>query len=59
MVLSMIVPLADYLTGVRTTFVGVITRHPSCHLVGFFSGLSVARELFLLLSPRLLSGVLS
>ena len=48
MVLSMIVPLADYLTGVRTTFVGVITRHPSCHLVGFFSGLSVRRGVVLI-----------
>ena len=50
-VLSMLVPLADYLTGVRTTLLGVVTRHPYRHVAGFFVGLSVALGLFLLLAP--------
>jgi hypothetical protein len=52
-VLSMLVPLADYLTGVRTTFLGLVTRHPYRHLAGFFAGLSFGLGLFLLLAPRL------
>jgi hypothetical protein len=47
--LSMLVPMADHLTGVRTTFLGVVTRHPYRHVAGFFVGLSVTLGLFLLL----------
>jgi hypothetical protein len=54
-VLSMLVPLADYLSGVRTTLLGVVARHPFRHLAGFFAGVSVGLGLFLLLSPRLVS----
>jgi hypothetical protein len=56
-VLSMLVPLADYLSGVRTTLLGLVTRHPFRHLAGFFAGLSVGLGLFLLLSPRLASAL--
>ena len=52
-VLSMLVPLADYLSEMRTTFVGVVTGHPFRHLAGFFAGFAVALGLFLLLAPRL------
>ena len=34
--LSMLVPLADYLSGVRTTLTGVLTGHPFRHVAGFF-----------------------
>jgi hypothetical protein len=56
-VLSMLVPLADYLSGVRTTLVGVVTRHPFRHLAAFCTGLSVGLGLFLLVSPRLLGSL--
>ncbi len=52
-ILSMLIPLADYLSGIRTTLTGVIARHPYRHLAGFFTGLSFGLGLFLLLSPRL------
>jgi nitrate reductase gamma subunit len=51
--LSMLVPLADFLTGVRTTLLGVVTRHPYRHLAGYFCGLAVGLALLLLISPRL------
>ena len=53
-VLSMLVPLADYLLGIRTTVTGVLMGHPFRHFAGFFTGLAVGLGLFLLLSPRLL-----
>lgn len=53
-VLCMIVPLAEYLSGVRTTFTGMITRHPFRHMAGFFAGVSVGLGLFILLAPRFL-----
>jgi len=52
-VLSMLVPLADYLTGVRTTLLGVVAGHPFRHLAGFFTGLAVGLGFLLLLSARL------
>ncbi len=52
---SMLVPLADYLTGIRTTLLGVVTRHPYRHLAGFFCGVAVGLTFLLLLSPRLTS----
>lgn len=52
---SMLVPLADYLTGIRTTLLGVVTRHPYRHLAGFFCGVAVGLAFFLLLSPKLTS----
>ena len=52
-VLSILAPLADYLTGVRTTLLGVVTRHPYRHWTGFFTGLAVGLGFLLLLSPRL------
>lgn len=51
--LSMLAPLADYLTGIRTTLLGVVTRHPYRHLAGFLCGLAVGLAFLLLLSPRL------
>jgi len=51
---SMLAPMADYLSGVRTTLTGVITRHPYRHFAGFFTGLAVGLGFLLLLSPRLL-----
>jgi hypothetical protein len=56
-VLSMMVPLFDYLTGVRTTLMGVITHHPYRHWAGFFAGLAVGIGLLLLLAPRLPLGL--
>ena len=53
-VLSMLVPMADYLSGVRTNLLGVVTRHLYRHVAGFFVGLSVALGLFLLLMPTAL-----
>src|SRR5208283_2118417 len=35
--LSMLVPLADYLSGMRTTLTGVLTGHPFRHVAGFSS----------------------
>jgi len=55
--LSMLAPLFDYLTGVRTTLMGVITRHPYRHWAGFFAGLAVGVGFLLLLAPRLPSGL--
>lgn len=52
-VLSMLAPLADYLSGMRTTIVGFATGHPYRHLAGFFTGLAVALGFLLLLTPRL------
>lgn len=52
-VLSMLVPLYDYLTGVKTTVVGVVTRHPFRHWAGFFAGLSVGLGILLLLAARI------
>jgi membrane protein YqaA with SNARE-associated domain len=52
-VLSMLIPLTDYLTGVRTTLVGYVTGHPFRHLAGFFMGVSVGLGFFLLISPKL------
>jgi len=52
---SMLVPFADYLTGIRTTFMGIITRHPYRHVAGFFAGLAVGLGFFLLLAPKLLA----
>lgn len=53
-VLSMLVPLADYLSGARTTLTGFLTGHPFRHLAGFFAGLGVGLGLLLLFAPRLL-----
>jgi hypothetical protein len=53
-VLSMLAPLWDYATGVRTTMMGVITRHPYRHWAGFFTGLAVGMGLVLLLAPKFL-----
>ena len=50
---SMLFPMADYLSGVRTTLTGVVTRHPYRHLAGFFTGLAVGLALLLLVSQRL------
>jgi hypothetical protein len=52
-VLCMWVPLADYLSGMRTTVTGVVTGYPFRHLAGFFTGLAVGLGLLLLLAPRL------
>ena len=52
-VLSMLVPLADYLSGMRTTVTGVVTGHPFRHLAGFFAGLAVGLGLLLLLAQTL------
>ena len=52
-VLSMLVPLADYLSGMRTTVTGVVTGHPFRHLAGFFTGLAVGLGLLLLLAQKL------
>ena len=51
--LSMLVPLADYLSGVRTTLTGVLTGHPFRHVAGFFTGLAVGLAFLLLLASRL------
>lgn len=51
-VLSMVPPLADYLTGVRTTVLGVVTGHPYRHWAGFFAGLAVGLGFLLLLSSK-------
>jgi hypothetical protein len=56
-VLSMVPPLYDYLTGVRTTMLGMVTRHPYRHVAGFFAGLSVGLGFFLLLSPKVVSAL--
>ena len=53
-VLSMLVPLVDYLSGSRTTFGGVLTGHPFRHLAGFFSGVAVGLAVLLLIAPSLL-----
>jgi hypothetical protein len=53
-VLSMLLPLTDYLTSVRTTMMGFVTGHPFRHLAGFFAGLAVGLGLILLLAPKLL-----
>ena len=50
---SMLVPMADYLSGVRTTLTGVATSHPYRHFAGFFTGWAVGLALLLLLSARL------
>lgn len=50
---SMLVPLADYVSGVRTTLLGVVTRHPFRHLAGYFCGLAFGLTLLLLISPKL------
>ncbi len=51
--LSMLVPLADYFSGVRTTLLGVVTRHPYRHLAGYFCGLAVGLTFLLIMSSRL------
>jgi hypothetical protein len=51
--LSMLVPLADYLSGMRTTMTGVLTGHPFLHVAGFFTGLAVGLAFLLLLASRL------
>jgi hypothetical protein len=56
-VLSIVPPLYDYLTGVRTTMLGVVTRHLYRHVAGFFAGLSVGFGFFLLLSPMVVSAL--
>ncbi len=53
--LCMLVPLADYLSGIRTTLLGVVTRHPYRHLAGFFCGVAVGLAFLLLLLPNLAS----
>ena len=53
-VLSMIVPLVDYLRGMRTSVVGSLTGHPFHQIAGFFTGLSVGLGLFLLYLARFL-----
>jgi hypothetical protein len=56
-VLSMLVPLFDYLTGVRTTLMGVVTHHPYRHWAGFFAGLAVGMGMLVLLGSRLPLGL--
>ncbi len=51
--LSMLVPLADHLSGVRETMAGVLTGHPFQHVAGFFTGLAVGLAFILLLALRL------
>ncbi|MGA2790484.1 MAG: hypothetical protein ABSF00_06935 [Candidatus Bathyarchaeia archaeon] len=51
--LSMLVPLADYLSGVRTTLTGVLFGHPFRHVAGFFTGLAVGLAFLLLLASIL------
>jgi hypothetical protein len=58
-VFSLLVPLYDYLTGVRTTMLGVVTRHPYRHVAGFFAGLAFGLGLFILISPKLAGALLS
>jgi hypothetical protein len=53
-VLSLLIPFLDYLTGIRTTFMGIVTRHPYRHLAGFFTGLAFGLGLFLLIAARIL-----
>ena len=53
-VLCMLVPLADYLSGSRTTLGGVLTGHPFRHLAGFFAGVAVGLAVMLLIGPSLL-----
>jgi hypothetical protein len=48
----MLVSMADYLTGVRTTLLGAVTWEPVSTLAGFFAGVSVGLGRFPLLSPR-------
>lgn len=56
-VMSMLIPFADYLTGIRTTLMGIVTRHPYRHLAGFFTGLALGLGLFLLIAPGLLANL--
>ena len=58
-VLSLLPSLYDYLTGVRTTVLGMVTRHPYRHVAGFFAGLSFGLGLFLLISPKVLGAIAS
>ena len=51
--LSMLVPLADYLSGVHTTLTGVLTGHPFRHVAGFFTGLAVGLAFLLILTSIL------
>jgi predicted small integral membrane protein len=53
-VLSMIVPLVDYLRGMRTSVVGSLTGHPFHQIAGFFTGLAVGLGLFLLYIAKFL-----
>lgn len=53
-VACMLVPLVDYLKGMKTTFTGSLTGHPFHQLAGFFLGISAGLGLFLVLITRLI-----
>lgn len=53
-VLSMLVPLIDYLKGMRSTVTGALTGHPLHQLAGFFMGLAAGLGLFLLFIVRMI-----
>jgi hypothetical protein len=51
--LCLLFPLVDYLSGVRTTVTGIVARHPYRHLAGFFTGLALGLEFLILVAGRL------
>jgi len=53
-VLSMLVPLADYLKGMRTTVTGSLLGHPFHQAGGFFIGLASGLGLFLVFLTKLI-----
>ena len=53
-VLSSLVPLVDYLKGMRTTITGSLLGHPLHQVAGFFMGISSGVGLFMLVIARLI-----
>jgi len=49
-----LVPLVDYLKGMRSTLTGSLTGHPFHQLAGFFLGIASGLGLFLVLIVRLI-----
>lgn len=53
-VLSSLVPLIDYLKGMRSTVTGSLTGHPFHQVAGFFMGLAVGLGVFLIFLTRMI-----
>jgi hypothetical protein len=53
-VLSSLIPLVDYLKGMRTTITGSLLGHPLHQVAGFFMGISSGLGLFLILVAKLI-----